>query len=142
VLFDFHHKDTDYAIQVLPYFTGKGCVPLIFQETDEPANNLEDFHNKPGQSSVMIIFFGNVEKKWVEKRIETAVQYVSANFSLKNKKSFQVIGLYLFPPPAPDKTQGFDFPEFFKIMALDNSCKSDFYPQVLKPLFECARWDV
>jgi TIR domain len=99
MFFDIHPKDHSAAEDVFAYLEERQIVPLTTRGADpsDPAQ-MSAFRQKLLQARALVVFFGSVDQRWVEKRLIKAFQVV-ANAGHGPK----VWGVYEAPPPENHK---------------------------------------
>jgi len=132
ILLDTHLKDQRYAFKLGEYLLDGGLQPLIVQETDDPESGLLEFERKLAMVKKLVILFGSVSQRWVERRLECVLQFVARQPS-NARRTLESCFVYLLPP---EKRAASSFgPSILRINILDNSMSDLFRPEVAAPLF-------
>ena len=131
VLLDTHLKDQQFAFQLGNYLLDRGLQPFIHQETDDPEAGIRAFEEQLKRVKMLVIFFGHVSRRWVETRIECALQFVARQLVNSRRPSLEACYVYLLPPKKEQLGFG---PGIFDIEVLDNSLSDTFQPESVNPL--------
>ncbi|MCP3957956.1 MAG: toll/interleukin-1 receptor domain-containing protein [bacterium] len=69
-----HTRDTAHMLPVAETLMGEGIEPFINQEANEPKAVLELFEGRLRNVASLIIFYGEVRRRWVRERLDTAIK--------------------------------------------------------------------
>lgn len=128
VLLDTHVKDQLHTLELNQFLMEKQITPFVVYQDDNPENTMSIFEKTLSKTlekaGIPIIFFGQVSKDWVSKRLEHIIKtVVSKNLELEE------CAIYLAPPEKPDIS--FVAP-FLNVRLLDNT--KGFNPDTFAPL--------
>lgn len=80
-LIDTHQKDLFHAFELGAKLARRELEVAFNQETSDPVRSLETFEQAVREVQHLIIMFGRVAPKWVEKRIEVAFKTALDQFN-------------------------------------------------------------
>ena len=104
----------------------------MFQEIDNPALDDEGFKQRLGMSDVLLLYYGNVVRDWVIRRVEMAVKFIASGVNPALVQRFKAIGIYPVPPA---DTRGMAFPPFYRIRWLNKGGSKQVKPGELSDFF-------
>ena len=76
VLLDFHYKDYTFVPDIQSLLIKKGIKILSSPDENDPKSDLSVYVDRLKHSGSMIIFYGNVNEKWIIERVKTALQII------------------------------------------------------------------
>ena len=132
ILLDTHVKDQSFAWDLGRYLVARGIQPFIHPETDDPEAGIRAFEDQLARVRKLVVFYGHVSRRWVESRIECALQFVARQLVSARRSTLEACYVYLLPP---EKRERFAFgPGIFRIEILDNSGSDQLRPETVTPL--------
>ena len=79
ILLSVHRKDSDDADDLINLMGMNDCITLINKISDNPMEKIIDFDNQLRETGTLIIIYNHVNKDWVIRRLELAVQSIALN---------------------------------------------------------------
>jgi hypothetical protein len=129
VFLDFHEQDSFHAINMSNFLNLRGIRTFLCANGHNPAENIKFFEDTLRQVTSLIIIRGGVAKKWVEERLNKAIEII-----LKDEYPFSALGIYMAPripyENIPIKQR------FLNIQLLDDSKNSNFSPDTITPFIK------
>ena len=132
IFLNYHFKDTRPASKLIDILGEKQCELLMFQEIDNPALDDEGFKQRLGMSDVLLLYYRNVVRDWVIRRVEMAVKFIASGVNPALVQRFKAIGIYPVPPA---DTRGMAFPPFYRIRWLNKGGSKQVKPGELSDFF-------
>ncbi len=93
VLLDTHIKDSGLTMAVSQYLLERSILPYINPQDDDPRRNLEFLKDRLKQVSAFMIFYGQVNLKWVRARLSEVTKII-----IEEGYPVKTYGVYLAPP--------------------------------------------
>jgi hypothetical protein len=132
ILLETHVKDQKFAFELGSYLLESGLQPFIHQETDDPEAGIRAFEDQLARVKKLVVFFGQVSRRWVESRLEFVLQFVARQVVNAGRSSLDACYVYLLPP---EKIEPVSLgPRIFKIEILDDSGSAGFRRETAAPL--------
>jgi hypothetical protein len=134
ILLDTHLKDQRYAFKLGEVLLDQGLQPFIVQETDDPESGTKEFERRLADVRKLVILFGSVSQRWVERRIECVLQFVAKQPFGSKRQGIESCYVYLLPPQKTGRPMF--SPAILRINVLDNSMSDLVRPDIAAPLFQ------
>ncbi len=99
----FHTKDMPHMLPVASQLTDEGAAPYLNHDESEPQAVLDLFEDRVRQVASLIIFYGEVQREWVRKRLEAAIK-IRAREQLELR-----LAVFAAPPEKPPGEVSFSY---------------------------------
>jgi hypothetical protein len=115
VLLDTHKEDQKYAYELSMSLLENEIQPFVNPQEDDPRDNVNMLGDRISQVSKLVFFYGKVDWKWVQKRVNAAVKLV-----VNNEYRIDEFFIFMLPPHKNPADISFNH-RFVKVNVIDQS---------------------
>jgi hypothetical protein len=133
VLLDTHKEDQKYAYELSMSLLENQIQPFVNPQEDDPRDNVNMLGDRISQVSKLVFFYGKVDWKWVQKRVNAAVKLV-----VNNEYPIDEFFIFMLPPHKNPNDISFNH-RFVKVNVIDQSNNLQLDKTLLQEFFNTLK---